>query len=112
MVAASRIKNLRGPRDTAGPQPPSKQRSRVMELEERIEVLMKENRELRINQIVDLRVASGLISESERNKSQLATAKLGDEALKVIRQDLLTFLSRLNAAAKSSADMQHLSYVM
>ncbi len=110
MVASSR-RTLRGPRDTAGPLPPSKQRSRETQLEKHVADLSRENRELRINHIVDLRVASGLIPECERTTSQAATAKLGDEALKMIRQDLLMFFSRLNTVAKSSASMEPPSYV-
>ncbi len=111
MVTASRSKTCRGSRDAAGPRH-SPGANRTKELEKKVADLSGENRELRINQIVDLRVASDLVPECERAKWHAATAKLGDEALKLIRQDLLMFFSRLNAAAKSSTGMEPLSYVM
>jgi len=77
----------------------------VADLERRVQELVNQNREERVRSLVDLRVASGLISESERNKSEAVTAKLNDESLQMIRHDLLKIFARLNAAkpAESTA---------
>lgn len=107
MVTASRSKTSRGsrnvagptsrgPRNTAGLLSPSKQRMKVAALEKRVADLSRENRELRINHIVDLRVAGGLISESERHNSKVATTTLNDEALEIIRQHLVKIFASLN----------------
>jgi hypothetical protein len=63
--------------------------------------------------ILDLRVAGGLISENERSKSQVTTAKLSNEALELMRADLVKIFARINSTASPapSTIMEGLDYV-
>ena len=71
---------------------------RIRQLEDRVLQLTRQLREERLGALIDLRVAIGLIAEKERSESEATMAKLSDEALGLIRQDLVKIFARINAA--------------
>lgn len=71
---------------------------RIRQLEDRVLQLTRQVREERVKALIDLRIASGLTIEKERSKSEATLAKLGDEALGIMRQDLVKIFARINTA--------------
>ena len=71
---------------------------RIRQLEDRVLQLTRQLREERVRALIDLRLAIGLVTEKERSESEATMAKLSDEALGLIRQDLVKIFTRINAA--------------
>jgi len=71
---------------------------RTRQLEDRLLQLTRQLHEERVRTLIDLHIASGLITEKERSESEATMAKLSDEALGLIRQDLVKIFTRINAA--------------
>jgi small-conductance mechanosensitive channel len=71
---------------------------RIRQLEDHVLQLTRQLREERVRSVIDLRLGSGLITEKERSEAEAAMTKLSDEALGLIRQDLVKVLARINAA--------------
>jgi hypothetical protein len=71
---------------------------REHQLEDRVLQLTRQVREERVRVLIDLRLASGLITEKERSEAEATMTKLSDEALGMIRQDLVKVLARINNA--------------
>jgi hypothetical protein len=59
--------------------------------------------------LVDLRIASGLIIEKERTESARTLAKIPANVLRLMRQDLVKVLAKVNGATSSSASAMELS---
>lgn len=76
---------------------------RIRQLEDRVQQLTRQVREERVKALIDLRIASGLTTERERSESEVTMAKLSDEALGLIRQDLVKIFARINAADTPAA---------
>ena len=72
---------------------------RERQLENIINDLKRQLHDALVANILDLRVAGGLLAEAERSKSQVTMAKLSNEVLEIIRRDMLKIFSRLNTIA-------------
>ena len=71
---------------------------RTRQLEHSVLELTRQLREERLRALIDLHVASGLITEKERSESEATMTKLSDEALGIMRRDLVKIFARINAA--------------
>jgi len=71
---------------------------RTRQLEDRVQQLTRQLHEERVKTLIDLHVASGLTTEKERSESEATMTKLSNEALGIMRQDLVKIFARLNAA--------------
>jgi uncharacterized tellurite resistance protein B-like protein len=71
---------------------------RTRQLEDHVLQLTRQLHEERVKTLIDLHVASGLTTEKERSQSEETMTKLNDEALGIMRQDLIKIFSRINAA--------------
>ena len=71
---------------------------RVRQLEDRLLQLTRQLHEERVRTLIDLRVAIGLVTEKERSESEATMARLNDEALGIMRRDLVKICARINAA--------------
>jgi len=83
-----------GRRDNTGL--PASISERIHALETIVQQLTAQLHEERVQVILDLRVAGGLVSQKERSKSFDSFAKLPDEALDMIRLDLVKICGRIN----------------
>ena len=70
----------------------------MRQLEDHVLQLTRQLREERVKALIDLRIASGLVTEKERSKSEATMTKFSDEALGMLRQDLVKILARINVA--------------
>lgn len=75
---------------------PTPRSERERQLENLIGDLRRQLHDTLVANILDLRVAGGLLTENERSKSQATMAKLSNEVLEIIRRDMLKIFSRLN----------------
>ena len=71
---------------------------RIRQLEDRVLQLTRQLREERVSGLIDLHVASGLTTEKERSESEATMTKLSDDALGMMRRDLVKIFARINAA--------------
>ena len=71
---------------------------RIRQLEHSVLQLTRQLREEQVRALIDLRVASGLVTEKERSESEATMTKLNDEALGIMRHDLVKIFARINAA--------------
>jgi hypothetical protein len=69
---------------------------RERQLENTISDLTRRLHEEPIRTLLDLRVAGGLVNENERSESEPKVTKLGDDALELMRQDLVKVLARIS----------------
>jgi hypothetical protein len=74
---------------------------REYELEKQIQELKGQLRRQEIQNILDLRVASGLISEKERVESAETLARIPADALTIMRRDLVKVLAKLSSIGSS-----------
>jgi hypothetical protein len=74
---------------------------RERQLEGRVLELTRSLREERIRNLVDLHRACGLIAERERSDEEKKIERLGDDAVELIRRDLVRILARINSPASS-----------
>lgn len=91
---------------TARRPPLSSSRSvRERQLENIINDLKRQLHDTLVANILDIRVAGGLLTENERSKSQGTMAKLSNEVLEIIRRDMLKIFSRLNTIVSPAPSM-------
>ena len=84
---------------------------RIRQLEDRVQQLTRQLREEQVRGLIDLRVASGLIIEKERSESEATMTKLSDEALGMLRQDLVKIFARINTADTPATSSARSAYV-
>jgi hypothetical protein len=65
--------------------------------------LTRQLREERVRGLIDLRVAAGLIKENERSDSEAKLPRLPDDAIEIMRRDLVKILARINPADTAAA---------
>ena len=87
------------------PPSPTSRSERERELENLVGDLRRQLHESLVANILDLRIAGGLLNERERSKSQAATAKLSNEALEFMRRDLVKIFARINTTASPAPSM-------
>ena len=85
--------------------PPPARLSRTRALESTVNDLRRQLHNALVANILDLRIAGGLLNERERSKSQAATAKLSNEALEFMRRDLVKIFARINTTASPAPSM-------
>ena len=78
---------------------------RERQLENIINDLKRQLHDTLVANILDIRVAGGLLTENERSKSQGTMAKLSNEVLEIIRRDMLKIFSRLNTIVSPAPSM-------
>jgi len=71
---------------------------RICQLEDRVLQLTRQVREEQVRALIDLRVAIGLVTEKGRSESEATVTKFSDEALGIMREDLVKIFARINAA--------------
>ena len=76
-------------------------RKRERQLENPIIELTERLHDQRVHFLVDLRIAIGVIHESEREKSQADTSKLSEEVLDLIKGDLIKILAHRNTISSA-----------
>ena len=73
--------------------------SSLIGLLERISDLERENRELKVGIVVDLRLAAGILKDSERAEAvqrMMNPKQFTDDVLAMLRSDLIKVLARIN----------------
>lgn len=75
--------------------------SRIRFLEREVHELKQQLHTQEIQNLLDLRVASGLLTEKERNQSAVFLAGLPGDALRLMRRDLVKVLQRVNGSTLS-----------
>jgi hypothetical protein len=78
---------------------------RARQLENVINDLKRQLHDALVANILDLRVAGGLISETERSKSYGTMGKLSNEALEFMRRDLVKIFARINTTSSPAPSM-------
>jgi len=74
--------------------------SSLIGLLERISDLERENRELKVGIVVDLRLAAGILKDSERAEAvqrMMNPKQFTDDVLATLRSDLIKVLARINS---------------
>ena len=87
------------------PPSPTTRSKRECELENLVDDLRRQLHDTLVANILDIRVAGGLLTENERSKSQGTMAKLSNEVLEIIRRDMLKIFSRLNTIVSPAPSM-------
>lgn len=109
MTSRRRVHSTRkrqgGRRDSDGLPASTSTSERERELENTINDLKRQLHDALVANIIDLRVAGGLLTENERSKSQATVAKLSNEALEFIKRDLVKSLTRISAIVSPAPSM-------
>lgn len=92
---------------------PASTSEQIHALETTVQQLAAQLHEERLQAILDLRIAGGLVTQKERSESYDSLARLPDEALDMIRGDLVKIFSRINAANRpaTSTSARSAAYV-
>ena len=78
---------------------------RECQLENIINDLRRQLHDALVANILDIRVAGGLLTENERSKSQATMAKLSNEVLEFMRRDLVKIFARINTTTSPAPSM-------
>jgi len=89
--------------------PPSARLSRIRSLENQVQELEERLYVKEIEFLVDLRIASGLIIERERSESARTLGRIPADVLRLMRQDLVKVLAKVNGATSPPASSMELS---
>jgi len=93
---------------------PASTSERIRVLGTTVQQLTAQLHEERVQTILDLRFAGGLVSQKERSESYDGLAKLPNEALDMLRGDLVNILARISNSliqAEASATRGGVSYI-
>jgi hypothetical protein len=102
LESLSRMKRPGRRRDSAGAQPPSTASDvRIQRLENSVSELTRQLCEERVRALVDLCIACGLITENERSHEEAKATKLSDDAIELIRRDLVKVVARISNQGSS-----------